>query len=63
MFIFEINPTQIGEITKLSILNGDTLTLSDHTPKAASKTTVYAPPKSVNPLDPTVKTANIARQC
>ncbi len=45
---------------KISSLDGDTLKLSDRTPKVASKTTVYAPPKPVNPLDPTVKTANVA---
>lgn len=45
---------------KISSPDGDTLKLSDRTPKAAPKTSVYAPPKPVNPLDPAVKIANVA---
>ncbi len=60
-----ISPFKSKEVTApnkndISSLDGDTLKLSDRTPKVASKTTVYAPPKPVNPLDPTVKTANVA---
>lgn len=55
---FKSKDVAVPNKNQISSADGDTLKLSDRTPKVASKTSVYTPSKPVNPLDPAVKIAN-----